>query len=42
MSISSELASALISAASLLFVAFVVTNKTILKWVDGLSKPKGQ
>lgn len=42
MSLSPEFTSALVSAAGLLVVAFIVTNKTILKWVDGLSKPKGQ
>jgi hypothetical protein len=42
MTISPELTSALVSAAGLLLVAFIVTNKSILKWVDRLSKPKGR
>jgi hypothetical protein len=35
-----ELTTALVSAAGLLVVAFIVTNKTFLGWVDDLSKPK--
>jgi hypothetical protein len=41
MTFTPELTSALVSAAGLLAVAFIVTNKTILSWVDSLSKPKG-
>jgi hypothetical protein len=42
MTFTPELMSALVSAAGLSAVAFIVTNKTILRWVDSLSKPKGR
>ena len=40
MSLSSELTAALISSAGFLLVAFIVTNKTILRWVDSISNSK--